>query len=89
MLVCCVVSHTAVQPTTPTHTQIDEGIGFCFFQSLKVRLGERQSTHPIILGQLPGDVAGAAFHSARMAAVLEQKMVFQGPDLPRRRQDVR
>lgn len=38
-------------------------------------------TYPIILRQLSGDVLAAASHPARMIAVSEQEVVFQGPDL--------
>lgn len=37
--------------------------------------------HPIVLRQPLGDVLGASFRPARVAAVFEQEMVVQGPDL--------
>lgn len=41
----------------------------------------RAAPHPIVLRQPLGDVFGASFRPARVAAVFEQEMVVQGPDL--------
>lgn len=51
------------------------------------RSESKDATHPIILRQLLGDVVGTSFHSARMFAMLEQEMVFQGPNLQRGRHE--